>query len=196
MNIKPSRILGTQDPQKHYYERPGVYALPIELRVSTEEDLDILLSGRQLTLDEVQKYYHIALVKVTRDHRQEDKWYLIGGKVEPHDISQHEALTREVLEETGHTVAIDYFVDRADEFVNAREESFLKQGYFYVVDFGKKIAEAVEPNHTVEWKSLAEAKECISHESASYILEVYTSSQKSLAAQQRSIQRKLKILLE
>ena len=114
---------GTQESGWIYEPRPGAYAL-------IRDDVNRLLIL----------------------HNTVGNFGLPGGGIDPGE-SPEQALAREVLEETGHAVAIGSEFCRANQYVVAPAESraFNKQGIFYMAAFGEKIAAPTELDHFAKW---------------------------------------------
>ncbi len=66
------------------------------------------------------------------------KYFLLGGGLDAGE-TEDEGLRREIMEEVGRIIASSIFLGKANQFVDAKDGHFNKQGSFYKVELGENI---------------------------------------------------------
>lgn len=117
----PHKIVGTKEENVAYYERPGCYIVPVQ-------------NGK------------IGLVK------NKESYFFIGGGMEKGE-TRESCLRREVLEETGYGVEIGSCFATAEQFKPDQTDIgyFHPYQYYYTGELTEKLAESIEPDHTLVW---------------------------------------------
>lgn len=85
-------------------------------------------------------------------------YFLPGGEIEV-DETQAETIHREVMEELGYQVEIDYFIGRGDDYFYSRhrETYYHNPAYFFVAKGWKKNGAPLEDFNKIEWFPVEEA---------------------------------------
>ena len=77
--------------------------------------------------------------------------FLPGGGIEENE-SDAVCIEREMLEETGYSATVGSFIGTAQYyFISSKNEYILSDGYFYLAEHGKKVQNATEVDHVMEW---------------------------------------------
>ena len=86
-------------------------------------------------------------------------YFLLGGGID-NDEEHAECIARECLEEAGLSVAPKEFVCKGDfyQYMDQTRTHFHGIGYFYLIDIDKVVAEPTEPDHSLAWLTMEEAK--------------------------------------
>jgi 8-oxo-dGTP diphosphatase len=99
--------------------------------------------------------------------------YLPGGALVVGEIPE-EALSREVLEETGYEIERAVPLGQAAEFVTSPEGYFNKICAFFAVDVGHRVRNYYSPGHSPEWVPLDDAIPAIAEEASAWAVRRYT----------------------
>lgn len=99
-------------------------------------------------------------------------YFLPGGEIEGAETKE-EAIDREMLEELGVKVAIDYYLGQADEYFYSRHRDtyFYNPGYFFVAKDCQQICEPLEKTNQIAWFTPADAIAALKRGSHKWALE-------------------------
>lgn len=87
-------------------------------------------------------------------------YFLLGGGIDNNE--QHsDCIVRECLEEAGLSVAPKEFICKGNfyQFIEQTKIGFHGVGYFYYMEINDVITEPTEPDHSLVWLTIDEAKE-------------------------------------
>lgn len=106
-------------------------------------------------------------------------YFLPGGEIEGNETKE-ETIRREMLEELGYEVVIDYYIGQADEYFhsNHRQTDFYNPGYFYAAKSWKKVSEPLEDFNQVKWFPVDEAIEKLKRGSHKWAVEEWLKRSK------------------
>lgn len=125
------RVFGAPQPGLAYRIRPGAYGVAFD------------------------RQGNAAMV-----YCREKGYFLLGGGIEPGE-SEEACLRREALEEAGLSVALGDKICIGEEYVpNDTEGRPLHPvGHVYLMELGERIAEPVEPDHSLVWLPVDQCRE-------------------------------------
>ncbi|MGM0125082.1 8-oxo-dGTP diphosphatase [Enterococcus sp. AZ194] len=87
-------------------------------------------------------------------------YFLPGGEIENNETKE-EAIAREMIEELGVSVEIDYYIGEAHEYFYSRHRDtyFFNPGYFYCAKSWTQLGEPTETTNQLVWLKPTEAIE-------------------------------------
>ena len=107
-----------------------------------------------------------------------DVYFFLGGGIEKGE-SVVNALTREIIEETGYSLKNVQLFDQISSWCYSDKYGYIDvEATIYIANFNKKITEPIEKNHKILWVSPKEYKDKLYHEYQRYILNKYILSNK------------------
>lgn len=94
--------------------------------------------------------------------RLSEGWYLPGGGQKNKECLEV-CLAREVLEETGQTIELLWYLGQAGQYLPGRKRVLFKVGYFFLAEFQGPAISPPAPEHQLHWLPLPEAQEKLRH---------------------------------
>ncbi|WKA54594.1 NUDIX hydrolase [Planococcus shixiaomingii] len=108
--------------------------------------------------------FNAAKDKVATVKTANGRYFLPGGGIEEQELPEA-CLERELLEETGHAIAIGSFIGTAMRFFYSTQNvPTLNDGYFYLARLGEKIQDPTEEDHFLTWVPVEQLQELLFHE--------------------------------
>ncbi|TWT13270.1 NUDIX hydrolase [Planomicrobium sp. CPCC 101079] len=108
--------------------------------------------------------FNAAKDKVATVKTPNERYFLPGGGIEEQELPE-ESLKRELLEETGHAIAIGPFIGTAMRFFHSRKNGpMLNDGYFYLATLEEKVQEPTEADHALTWVPVSQVQRLLVHE--------------------------------
>lgn len=110
--------------------------------------------------------------KVAVIQTSDGKFFLPGGGIESNENHQ-ECLNREALEEMGMEIKVGEYLGAARRYFYSTNQYkyYLSDGYFYICNKGKVVANPMEEDHHLIWLEPKQAAECLFHEHQSWAIE-------------------------
>ena len=97
-------------------------------------------------------------------HNSRGAYFLPGGGIENNE-DFHSCLKRELLEETGYSIAIGDFIGHAQQyFLSSKNEPLLGDSYFYLAELQGKKQKPVEEDHFLSWMDIDKLESILFHE--------------------------------
>lgn len=92
---------------------------------------------------------HLAVEEV------DNKYFLLGGGLDVGE-TEEEGLRREIMEEVGKSIVSSVFLGKVNQYVDAKDGHFNKQGSFYKVELGEDAS--IEFESDLKWITKEEFK--------------------------------------
>lgn len=147
-----------------------------KLIIGQEESNLNVICPKESNIDYTKRNGAYAIIKMGENKiaiaKENDEYFFLGGGIEEGE-SEQQALTREIIEETGYILKNVQYFDTVKSYEYSEKRGNLEiTATIYTAEFNEKIAESIEKNEVIVCNS-KDYKDKIKHEYQRYILKKY-----------------------